>query len=276
MSRFDLPLSGRVYAEEGLRVNADYTLILDMMSDRGAWPVVITWRAVGDDGHIYEGVETVTSDALAVTQRNIFNLPAGVLVQLTVGVDGDVGDIGEVRARVRLGARGGSNTAGLVLVDGYVGGGAEVSWPYSPNGTADAQLGKYDETYLATGVVGSDIAILQPPGIFLDVRAFSCTLTTDANVANRLVNFSVQTIGTTVQRNITANTIVQAASTTVTYHGVTDLGSAAIATGTTVVMPLGHVTLAGGGIGGTNSDLLQVGDQFIDLYIAGYRRFAFV
>src|SRR4030042_967203 len=218
MARFDLPLQGRVYSESGLRVNADYTLILDMMSDVADFPVVLIWRCVGDDGRVAEGVETVVSDGLSATQRMIFNLPAGVLVHLTVGIDANGGDLGEVRARVTLGSRGGANDFGLLLVDGYVGGGASVMWPYAPHGTADAQRGKFMEMIAVAPAAGGNINLQIPLGVHLGVYAASVVLTTDANVANRTVDFFPATSGLIVIRRGTDFGVLQTAGTTLEWH----------------------------------------------------------
>jgi hypothetical protein len=276
MARFDLPLQGRVYSESGLRVNADYTLVLDMMSDVADFPVILIWRCVGDDGRVAEGVETVVSDGLSVTQRMIFNLPAGVLVHLTVGIDANGGDLGEVRARVTLGSRGGANDFGLLLVDGYVGGGASVMWPYAPHGTADAQRGKWQETINAAPAAGAEHTLLLLAGVYIDITAISAVLITDANVANRLVNFWVATSGLIVVRNASANGIVQAASLTVEYHALAGMGAAAVATATDVVCSMPFITAPSLGEIGTVTDNIQVGDQYSDMWVAGYRRFAFV
>lgn len=275
MSRYDDPSQGRIHGDVGVTVNADFTLVVDMVSDVAGLPVVVQSRTVGRNGKLFDGAETILTDGLGVTQRQLFNLPDGLLTGIAVGIALDLGAIGEVRVRVGFGTRGGGNELPVMLVDGYIGGGTTILWPVSAPFQSLGYRGKAVHVDGPLAAVGADATLTAPAQTTYEFERLYGALITDATVINRTFAVTLQ-YGTMVgDMLIATSSAVQAASTTLNYAFYPNLGSAQIAYPNTILAPSGYSLMPPGSVLTTVVYNLQAGDDVGYISIDGYRRFEF-
>jgi hypothetical protein len=275
MAIYDLPISGRTHSDLGVTTNADYSLILDLMSDVAGYPVFIFYRSVANDGRLQDGLQVVTTDGLAARQRTLIALPGGLLTHVSLGIAGDLGATGEVRARVGVGTRGGDNAAFSVLVDGYVGGGDNIQWPIQQLTQVHQGRGKKVDLNGAVPAAGVAATVTVPASWVYDIESISAELATSAVAGTRFNRYGTTNATAAQLYCITQSNTTQAASQTRRWTAATRLGLGGAVGTVEYSVALGAVTLLGGAVLTTITDGLDAGDQWTAMITTGWRKFEF-
>jgi hypothetical protein len=275
MAIYDLPISGRTHSDLGVTTNADYSLILDLMSDVAGYPVFIFYRSVPNDGRLQDGLQVVTTDGLAARQRTLIALPGGLLTHVSLGIAGDLGATGEVRARVGVGTRGGDNAAFSVLVDGYVGGGDNIQWPIQQLTQVHQGRGKKLDLQGAVPAAGAEAVLAVPAGCVYELETVQAILTTSAVAGSREVRFGSTYVTSALDYSFSFTGINHSASNTYIYTAVRLLGNGIQWGVHERIMPMGDISLNGGRSITTLTHLIDVADQWTAISATVWRRFEF-
>lgn len=251
---FAHPSAVYLTGEESLRVSA--------LGNAAGLSVAVAARTLTPDQVIHPTTFTAPVSSNRTLTATTAPLSEGWLMGVSVRVSGGPPPFGAVWVLLEL-VRG-SGSAAIVLqslVSGFVTANVPLIWPGSPSVQPIDGAGCLRSITGTTPGAGANISETVPVGARWELLAFTATLTTDVNVANRIVALTLDDGATVFFRYVSSAN--QAASGTIVYQWAEGLMTPYITqiSGFLFGLPINNRLGPGFRLRTTTSGI-QVGDQF--------------